>query len=230
MATLLGTGVLIVWVDLDPGIEREADRWYITEHLPERVAEAGYLRARRYRAVSGSPAYMSIFEAATPDALASEGYRRITAEISPFSRRIRAAFRRCIRSTHRVVVSAGEATGGAILSARIDFADARSRAAFSDWARHSFAEWARSRDEALAIHALESARHVRERMDGFRATGQQDEWADAVLLVECARTEEAQSLGERIERDLRGTRDVAFHALAVSVYQPMVEFSRASRD
>lgn len=225
-----GTGVLIVWVDLDPDIEQEADRWYIAEHLPERVSEAGYLRACRYRAVSGTPAYMSVFEATTPDALASEGYRRITATISPLSARIRAGFRRCIRSTHCVKVSTGGAAGGSIVCARIDFADAQSRAAFLEWAQRGAAEWVRARDEVLAAHVLEPARQIRERMDSFRATGQHDEWADTVLLLECARLEEAERVALELQTQLLQAQGLAFRACSVSIYQPMVEFSRASRN
>ena len=66
MAKLLGDGVLIVWVDLKEEARAEADRWYVQEHLPERVAYAGYLRSRRFQAVRASPMYMAVFEASTP--------------------------------------------------------------------------------------------------------------------------------------------------------------------
>ena len=31
----------------------------VDEHFPEQITQVGYLRARRYRAVEGSPTYMS---------------------------------------------------------------------------------------------------------------------------------------------------------------------------
>jgi len=228
MGKLLGSGVLIVWVDLDPAVESLADRWYVTEHLPERISEAGYLRARRYRALAGGPAYMSVFEAATPDALASDGYRRITATISPLSQRIRAGFRRCIRSTHHRIASAGGASGGIILCVRLDFADSTQRSAFVQWAERSLATWVAAHGAILAAHALAPARDVRERMDSFRASGQQDEWADGVLLIELSRPQDAEGdLLRALSPEALAAAGMHARTITTAVYQLMVEFSTA---
>lgn len=226
MSSPSSTGVLIVWVDLDPSVEAIADDWYVAEHLPERITEAGYRCARRYRALSGSPAYMSVFEASTPEALASEGYRRVTATISPLSQRIRTGFRRCIRSTHCMIAVAGTARGGLCLCVRLDFDDATERAHFEQWAATELASWVGSRTGVLAARALAPAHEVRRHMDSFRATGQQDEWADCVLLLELARMPEANAeLFGALTPEAFQQRGARPQAATLSLYQLMVEFS-----
>ena len=107
-----GTGGLLLWIDVDPALQREADAWYVAEHLPERVDIAHYRNARRYVAVEGAPRYLSIFEADTPDALASEGYLGLVRKISAQSQRIRAGFSTVVRNTFSVRASVGRGRGG----------------------------------------------------------------------------------------------------------------------
>src|SRR5690349_1326671 len=121
----------MVWVDLDEAAQDEADRWYEQEHFPERITQSGYLRARRFRAVSGMPEHMGVLEAGTPEALAGEGYKRVTANINDRSRRMRKAFRRIIRSPHAVLRSFGTIDGAVMLCARVRFADDAQRATFA---------------------------------------------------------------------------------------------------
>jgi hypothetical protein len=56
-----GSGGLILWIDIDPAVQDEADAWYLDEHLPERVQVAGYRSARRYVAIEAEPRYLSVF-------------------------------------------------------------------------------------------------------------------------------------------------------------------------
>jgi len=102
MSTLMGTGALLLWLDVAPELERETDAWYIDEHMPERIDFGGYLRARRYDAIEGAPRYLTLFEARTPSALASEGYLRLVRRISEQSQRIRAGFSNVVRNTFAV--------------------------------------------------------------------------------------------------------------------------------
>jgi hypothetical protein len=67
MSALMGSGALALWLDVAAEFDRETDGWYVEEHLPERIDVGGYLRARRFVAIEGSPSYL------TPAALASEG-------------------------------------------------------------------------------------------------------------------------------------------------------------
>src|SRR3974390_1901459 len=99
MSALMGTGALMLWLDVAPELERETDAWYIDEHLPERVDAGGYQRARRYCALAGAATYLTLFEAPTPSALASEGYLTLVSRISKQSQRIRAGFSNVVRNT-----------------------------------------------------------------------------------------------------------------------------------
>jgi hypothetical protein len=231
MAKLLGDGVLIVWVDLKAEARRDADRWYVEEHLPERVAQAQYLRARRFQAVAeglASPRYMAVFEAQTPAALAGEGYRRITSKINPRSQTMRNAFTRCIRSTHRRLACFGEGEGGVMLSARLRFDSEADRARYDAWSRDCFAAWLTSHEAVISGHALAGAPEVRERMDQFRQTGQGDERADGVLLVELGQDADADAALLRM-LSVSGLADagVATSAVDTGIYRSMVSFSAA---
>jgi hypothetical protein len=62
MSALMGSGALMLWLDVAPELDRETDRWYVDEHLPERIDIGGYLRARRFVALEGKPAYLTLFE------------------------------------------------------------------------------------------------------------------------------------------------------------------------
>ena len=68
MSAFMGSGVLALWLDVAPDLERETDDWYVDEHLPDRIDTGGYLRARcvnkSSRALSASvpePAGLTVF-------------------------------------------------------------------------------------------------------------------------------------------------------------------------
>ena len=48
-------GVMVVMTDVSPECEDSFNRWYDTEHVPERVALPGVRRARRYVRYESSP-------------------------------------------------------------------------------------------------------------------------------------------------------------------------------
>lgn len=223
MGKLRGQAVLMVWVDIDEADQDAADRWYEQEHFPERVTESGYLRARRFRALSGSPAHMGVLEAQTTDALAGEGYKRVTANINDRSRQIRNAFRRIIRSPHAVLSSTGTIDGAVMLCARIQFADDAQRAAFASWGQTKFEAWVRQFPQILGGHALAGAPEIRRYMDSFRASGQNDESGDGVILLEFGRPQDGEEMSKRLS--LAGLRELGIEASEslLSIYQLMID-------
>src|SRR5438270_792361 len=62
MAKTRGTGLLMVWTDIDPEFEAEFNRWYNEEHLPRLLEVPGCLGARRFVAVEGQPKYLTVYE------------------------------------------------------------------------------------------------------------------------------------------------------------------------
>ena len=57
-----GTGIFLVYTDVDSRHEDEFNDWYNTEHLPELLAVPGILAAARYEAVKGGPKYLAAYE------------------------------------------------------------------------------------------------------------------------------------------------------------------------
>jgi hypothetical protein len=60
MAKTRGTGLLMVWTDIDPEFEAEFNRWYDEEHIARLLQVPGFLSAGRYVAVR--PKYLAMYE------------------------------------------------------------------------------------------------------------------------------------------------------------------------
>jgi hypothetical protein len=192
MSAWWGTGALALWMDIEADSQGEADDWYVHEHLPERVAQAGYRRARRYVALNGGPRYLSLFEARTPEDLASEGYLGLVGRISEQSARLRSRFRGVMRNTFSVPFSQGSAPGlgGCIASLRLaSLADGGSAA--PEGLQPLLRELARA-PGVLGVHWLRAAPEVRRRMDAGRVTGHDDRFVDHAQLVETTQAHEAE--------------------------------------
>ena len=57
-----GTGLLMLWTDIDPEYEEAFNRWYDEEHLERLLAVPGFLSAARYMAIRGGPRYLAMYE------------------------------------------------------------------------------------------------------------------------------------------------------------------------
>ena len=109
---LLGKAVLGVWNEVAPAIEDSFNDWYLNEHIPERTAVPGMLRGRRYKALSGAPKYMALYEAATLDVLTTGAYRTQLANPTPWTQHVMAGFTFALRGICAVIASAGQGAGG----------------------------------------------------------------------------------------------------------------------
>jgi hypothetical protein len=74
MAKTRGTGLLMVWTDIDAGHEAEFNRWYEEEHIARLLQVPGFLSAGRYRALKGGPKYLAIYELEDHAVLRSAAY------------------------------------------------------------------------------------------------------------------------------------------------------------
>jgi hypothetical protein len=193
MSALMGCGALVLWLDVASELEDETDAWYVDEHLPERIDIGGYLRARRFVAIHGGPAYLTLFEAVTPAALASEGYLHLVRRLSEQSRRIRAGFSNVVRNTFEVRRSRGRGIGGVLASVRLTPRDAVDRDAAAA-ALDAEVPLLLRRHGVVGVHWLQAAPQVRARMDAERAVGQSDAAADYVLLIEATRAAEVEAV------------------------------------
>ena len=57
MSKTRGTGLLMVWTDVEPEFEAEFNRWYDEEHISRLLEVPGFLSAGRYMALKGGPKY-----------------------------------------------------------------------------------------------------------------------------------------------------------------------------
>jgi hypothetical protein len=69
MAKTRGTGLLMVWTDVDPEHEAEFNRFYDEEHMAHLAKVPGFLSCGRYMAVRGSPKYLALYELEEPNVL-----------------------------------------------------------------------------------------------------------------------------------------------------------------
>jgi hypothetical protein len=63
--------------DVPPEIEAEWNKWYDTEHIPNRLNKPGFLSARRFIAIEGEYKYLTLYDLNSLDALTSEAYLKL---------------------------------------------------------------------------------------------------------------------------------------------------------
>ena len=69
-----GTGLLMLWTDVDAAHEAEFNRWYNEEHLHHLLKVPGFLSAGRYEAISGGPKYLAMYELEDVSALRTSAF------------------------------------------------------------------------------------------------------------------------------------------------------------
>jgi hypothetical protein len=116
---MAGRGVLAFWHDVAPGGDGEFDQWHLREHIPERLAVPGFLRARRYVTLGAPPKYFYFYETESLDTLQSPAYLARLADPTPWTRRSMPLVRNNTRTACRVVATWGSALGGAIVTLQL---------------------------------------------------------------------------------------------------------------
>jgi hypothetical protein len=91
----------VVETDVLPEFEAEFNAWYDEEHLPGLAAVPGVVRATRLRRIDGNPVHHACYDLAQRDAFGSP--RWVAVRATPWSTRVRAAFRDTRRVMHRRV-------------------------------------------------------------------------------------------------------------------------------
>jgi hypothetical protein len=116
---MAGRGVLAFWHDVAPGGDGEFDQWHLREHIPERLAVPGFLRARRYVTLGGPPKYFYFYETESLDTLQSPAYLARLGDPTPWTRRTMPLVRNNTRTACRVVATRGGGLGGVIATVRL---------------------------------------------------------------------------------------------------------------
>jgi hypothetical protein len=121
--SLAGLGVVAIWHDLLPEAKPDFYEWHNREHMPERVAIAGFCRGRRFIAVEGRPEFFNLYEADSVDVLGGADYLTRLNHPTPWTKTVVASFRNVARGIGRVFYSAGVGQGGTMLTLRFDVPD-----------------------------------------------------------------------------------------------------------
>ena len=94
-------GLLLVMADIDPANEEDFNRWYEEEHLDERMSVPGFLHARRFQAIEGSPKYLALYDVESPEVLQSPAYLHFTgAGKTAWTKRMEGQFRNFKRNIY----------------------------------------------------------------------------------------------------------------------------------
>jgi hypothetical protein len=119
--------MLAVWNDLDETVLNDYESWYQTEHLPERLAIAGFeagVRAESIPSAGGaypSPRFMTFYELTSIEVLEQVRYRQALQSPTPRTQAIMPYFRNMWRAAAELRTVGGLACSGAwIVSVRVE--------------------------------------------------------------------------------------------------------------
>lgn len=112
------SGILAVWNDRSEAIKLDYERWYVNEHIPERLAVRGFRTARRYEAIEADRTFFTYYEVDSPDVLVDPSYTARLANPTPMTQRIMPHFYGMVRSVFVETVREGCGLGGALMVAR----------------------------------------------------------------------------------------------------------------
>jgi hypothetical protein len=118
--SLAGSGVVAIWNGIEAHARAEFYEWHTREHMPERVGIAGFLRGRRYIALSGTPEYFTLYETENLQVLTGADYTARLNDPTPWTRKCVAAFTDVERALCEVAASLGHAQGGLMMTLRYD--------------------------------------------------------------------------------------------------------------
>jgi hypothetical protein len=111
---------LALWNDVDPACIAEYEAWHQQEHVPERVSVPGILSGTRYESDrADQQRYFTLYELTSLTCLASQPYRQLVEQPTPWSVRMRRSFRNFLRLTCQLCVTAGDEVGNGVAVERI---------------------------------------------------------------------------------------------------------------
>ena len=112
-------GILAIWNDCLPEVEKQYEDWYVGQHLPERVGVPGFRIGRRYEALSAEPRYFTYYDTDTPEVLWSDAYRERLANPTVETAEIMKYFRNMSRTVCRRVSQTGHFVAGNVVTVRL---------------------------------------------------------------------------------------------------------------
>ena len=186
-------GILAVWNDRSEAIKLDYERWYMNEHIPERLAVPGFRTARRYEAIAADRAFFTYYEVDSPDVLIDPVYTALLANPTPLTRSIMPHFYGMVRSVFVEIVREGDGIGGALVAAR-----------YMNGAPTSLPRAALQAVDASEIVSAKvwqpAAANVRTDTPESRTRPEPDAVASGAIVVEVAREAAALALATSLSR------------------------------
>lgn len=205
---LRGDAVLALWGNGDPAVDADFNDWYTHEHLPERIAIPGFLRARRYVAdLPGPPPtwkYFTLYETASLAVLRSPEYLHALDNPTPGTRRYMPLMAELARTACQVVHSVAKGGEGGNL-AFVEFAPETDE--LIPWLLSTLDTRMLSRSGTLGVHVARAdpdTSSARDQTEMYRAvTAKLGRW---LLLIEGAWVDHAAAWSQ-LEADTAELRD-----------------------
>ncbi len=198
-------GILAVFNDCAPEGYEHFERWYIREHLQERVGVPGFRFGRRYELVSGgNRRFFAFYEVESPAVLSSPAYlERLNAPTPWTTETMKVAFRNSVRTVCDLQFAAGDLIGSHAAVLRADGAMAPTAEA-SALVHKMAKEPGIARVQLWAASAKQTPSDTAE-----MKTRAKDQLAAGAFVVECIRREDAEKVAAQL-------RSAAPPALGVS--------------
>lgn len=199
----IGCGILAIWNDCAPDESEGYERWYLGEHLVERLGISGFRWGRRYRRVVGAPdtlpEYMTYYEAESADVLTSPEYLARVNDPTPETHRI---MTRVFTNMNRTICRRADGAGAIRAAYTVAVAATEGEAV-------DLNDLPPAQPETLWRETWVSAEPDNQEMSEEESLRGHDAKISACALIDCATEQDALSLASRIT--LPGSR--------ISVYE-----------
>ena len=207
-------GILAVFNDCTPEGYQHFERWYIREHLQERVGVPGFRFGRRYELVSGGDrGFFAFYEVEKADVLSSPAYlERLNQPTAWTQETMRVAFRNSVRTVCDLRFAAGDLIGAHATVLRADGVMAPN-AQTSELVRSMAAEKGIARVQVWTASAKQTPSDTAEMKSRAK-----DRLAAGAFVVECVRRQDAEEVAARLTAvppalGISGARAVGVYAL-----------------
>jgi hypothetical protein len=188
------TGVLAIWNDCAPEGEADYERWYIRQHLLERVAVPGFRFGRRYeRLGAGDRRFFTYYEVDDSDVLSSPAYLERLENPTEWTLRAMTYFRGMVRTVCDMRETAGDLVGSHAVVLRADGAMAPTASA-DGLVRQLAGEDGVARVQLWTAAARQTPADTRE----MRSRGR-DQLIAGAFVVECIRRGDAERVAATLE-------------------------------
>jgi hypothetical protein len=189
----MAAGILSVFNDCAPEGMEHFERWYIREHLQERVGGPGFRFGRRYELVSGGDRrFFAFYEVESPAVLASPAYLAQLNAPTPWTTESMKYFRNMVRTVCDLTAAAGDLIGSHAVVLRADGAMAPTPAA-GDLVRRLAAEGGIARVQLWTASAGQTPTDTAE----MKSRGK-DQLTAGALVVETIRRADAERVAVKL--------------------------------